>query len=83
MGNCHTVGPNEVLVISGGCCGQEGQKMTIGGYGWAWCIVTEVQRLSLEIMTLLPSIIGCESKKGVPLSVSGMVYQQAIGFCQT
>ena len=24
MGNCHTVGPNEALVISGGCCGNQG-----------------------------------------------------------
>ena len=72
MGNCHTAGPNEVLVISGGCCGQKGQKMTIGGYSWAWCIVTEVQRLSLEIMTLLPAITSCETKQGVPLNVSAV-----------
>ena len=38
MGNCHTAGPNQVLVVSGGCCGQEGQKRIIGGYAWAWCI---------------------------------------------
>ena len=64
MGNCHTVGPNEALVISGGCCGNEGKKYIVGGYGWAWCLVTETQRLSLEIMTLLPSVSNCESKKG-------------------
>ena len=90
MGNCHTVGPNEALVISGGCCGNQGpwfdfllhwidyvliflrifikpkigKKYLVGGCGWAWCLVTEVQRLSLEIMTLLPSVTNCESAKG-------------------
>ena len=64
MGNCHTVGPNEALVISGGCCGNQGKKYLVGGYGWAWCFVTEVQRISLEIMTLLPSVTNCESAKG-------------------
>jgi len=64
MGNCHTVGPNEALVISGGCCGSQGKKYLVGGYGWAWCLVTEVQRISLEVMTLLPRVTNCESAKG-------------------
>lgn len=72
MGNCHTVGPNEALVISGGCCGNQGKKYLVGGCGWAWCLVTEVQRLSLEIMTLLPSVTNCESAKGVPVTVTGV-----------
>ena len=96
MGNCHTVGPNEALVISGGCCGSQGMRIScslefftfrekksenrlkgkkylVGGCGWAWCLVTEVQRLSLEIMTLLPSVTNCESAKGkLDLTISGL-----------
>lgn len=76
MGNCHTVGPNEALVISGGCCGNQGKKYLVGGYGWAWCLVTEVQRISLEIMTLLPSVTNCESAKGNVLHFYGLVIEK-------
>jgi flotillin len=50
----------------------QGKKYLVGGYGWAWCFVTEVQRISLEIMTLLPSVTNCESAKGVPVTVTGV-----------
>uniref|UniRef100_A0A1I8FK26 PHB domain-containing protein n=1 Tax=Macrostomum lignano TaxID=282301 RepID=A0A1I8FK26_9PLAT len=33
MGNIHTVGPNEALVISGGCCGDQSVRTVIGGLG--------------------------------------------------
>ncbi|XP_064612370.1 flotillin-2-like [Liolophura sinensis] len=72
MGNIHTVGPNEALVISGGCCGAQNKKMTIGGWGWAWWLVTDVQRISLEVMTLNPVCEHVETSEGVPLTVTGV-----------
>ncbi|KAJ8312979.1 hypothetical protein KUTeg_010352 [Tegillarca granosa] len=72
MGNIHTVGPNEALVISGGCCGAEGKKTIVGGWGWAWCLVTDVQRISLEVMTLNPICESVETSEGVPVTVTGV-----------
>uniref|UniRef100_A0A914VGK8 Band 7 domain-containing protein n=1 Tax=Plectus sambesii TaxID=2011161 RepID=A0A914VGK8_9BILA len=72
MGNIHTVGPNEALVVSGGCCGAANKKITIGGWGWAWWCVTDVQRLNLEVMTLNPRCEHVETAQGVPLTVTGV-----------
>ncbi|CAK8694542.1 unnamed protein product [Clavelina lepadiformis] len=72
MGNCHTVGPNEALVVSGGCFGNDGKKYVIGGWAWACACVTEVQRLSLEVMTLNPTCSSVETAEGVPLTVTGV-----------
>ncbi|ELU07072.1 hypothetical protein CAPTEDRAFT_182829 [Capitella teleta] len=72
MGNIHTVGPNEALVISGGCCGAQSKKTIIGGWGWAWCMVTDVQTISLEVMTLNPVCENVETSEGVPLTVTGV-----------
>lgn len=72
MGNIHTVGPNEALVVSGGCCGSTQKKMMIGGWAWAWWLVTDVQRLSLEVMTLHPMCESVETAHGVPLTVTGV-----------
>jgi len=72
MGNIHTVGPNEALVISGGCCGAQTKKTIIGGWGWAWCLVTDVQSISLEVMTLNPVCENVETSEGVPLTVTGV-----------
>lgn len=72
MGNINTVGPNEALVISGGCCGARNRKTIIGGWGWAWWLVTDVQRISLEVMTLNPVCENVETSEGVPLTVTGV-----------
>jgi flotillin len=72
MGNIETVGPNEALVVSGGWCGSTSKKMVIGGWAWAWWMVTDVQRLSLEIMTLKPKCESVETAQGVPLCVTGI-----------
>ena len=42
MGNIHTSGPNEALVVSGGCFGgSESPKIKgEGGWAWAWWFVT-------------------------------------------
>ncbi|XP_076452448.1 flotillin-2a-like [Babylonia areolata] len=72
MGNIHTVGPNEALVISGGCCGAQGRKYIIGGWGWAWWMVTDTQSISLEVMTLNPVCESVETSEGVPVTVTGV-----------
>ncbi|KAK3591507.1 hypothetical protein CHS0354_031613 [Potamilus streckersoni] len=72
MGNIHTVGPNEAIVISGGCCGATDRKFIVGGWGWAWCLVTDVQTISLEVMTLNPVCESVETSEGVPVTVTGV-----------
>jgi len=73
MGNIHTSGPNEALIISGGCCGGENAKRTVvGGWGWAWWCVSDVQRMSLEVMTLQPVCDKVETIQGVPICVTGV-----------
>ncbi|KAI2582102.1 FLOT2 isoform 7 [Pan troglodytes] len=44
MGNCHTVGPNEALVVSGGCCGSDYKQYVFGGWAWAWWCISDTQR---------------------------------------
>ncbi|CAG2119078.1 unnamed protein product, partial [Medioppia subpectinata] len=72
MGNIETVGPNEALIVSGGWCGATERKFVIGGWAWTWWMVTDVQRLSLQIMTLKPRCESVETAQGVPLSVTGI-----------
>ncbi|CAG2120157.1 unnamed protein product, partial [Medioppia subpectinata] len=72
MGNIHTVGPNESLVVSGGCCGSTKKLLVVGGWSWAWWLVTDVQRLSLQVMTLSPRCESVETSQGVPLTVTGV-----------
>ncbi|CAG2164786.1 unnamed protein product [Oppiella nova] len=72
MGNIETVGPNEALIVSGGWCGSEDRKFVIGSWCWKWWLVTDAQRLSLQIMTLKPKCESVETAQGVPLSVTGI-----------
>ncbi|KAL5016886.1 hypothetical protein ScPMuIL_006475 [Solemya velum] len=72
MGNIITVGPNEAVVISGGCCGATGRKFIVGGWGWSWWLVTDVQSISLEVMTLNPVCENVETSEGVPVTVTGV-----------
>lgn len=72
MGNIHTVGPSEALVISGGCFGSAHVRTIIGGWGWAWWCVTQVQKISLGVMTLNPTCENVETMEGVPLTVTGV-----------
>eukprot|EP00051_Salpingoeca_urceolata_P028242 m.485829 g.485829 ORF g.485829 m.485829 type:complete len:451 (+) comp24000_c0_seq1:113-1465(+) len=71
MGNCHVVGPEEVIVVSGGCC-NNGKRVIIGGCAWAWCCVTDVQKISLNIVTLTPTCKSVETKEGVALTVNAV-----------
>jgi len=72
MGNIHTCGPNECIVISGGCFWSSGKNMVTGSWAWAWWLVTDVQKMSLEVMTLNPVCDNVETKQGVPLTVTGV-----------
>ena len=72
MGNIHTVGPNEALIISGGWCGSTTKKMVIGSWAWAWWAVNDVQILSLEVFSLKPKCENVETAQGVPLCVTGV-----------
>ncbi|CAH0595386.1 unnamed protein product [Chrysodeixis includens] len=72
MGNIHTVGPNEALIVSGGCFGSMTKRTIVGGWAWAWWLVTDVQRISLEVMTLNPMCEYVETAQGVPLTVTGV-----------
>ncbi|GAB6026491.1 Flotillin-2 [Chamberlinius hualienensis] len=78
MGNVYTVGPNEALVVSGGCCGSTNRTLVVGGWAWAWWLVTDVQRLSLEVMTLNPMCEAVETAQGVPLTVNGVAQCKVI-----
>lgn len=72
MGNIITVGPHECTIVSGGCCGTEGKSYIIGGWGWAWWCVSQVDKVSLRIMTLKPSIRSVETAEGVAVSCNGV-----------
>jgi len=72
MGNIHTVGPNEALVVSGGCFQTVHSSVIVGGWAWAWMGLSNVQRLSLEVMTLNPKCQDVETSQGVPLTVTGV-----------
>ncbi|XP_063002478.1 flotillin-2 isoform X1 [Elgaria multicarinata webbii] len=72
MGNCHTVGPNEALVVSGGCCGSDEKQYIYGGWAWAWWCISDTQRITLEIMTLQPRCEDVETAEGVALTVTGV-----------
>lgn len=72
MGNIHTTGPNQVMAVSGGCFGAKKTRYIIGGWAWAWWCVSEVNYLSLEVMTLNPRCDDVETAMGVPLTVTGV-----------
>ena len=46
--------------------------MVTGSWAWAWWLVTDVQKMSLEVMTLNPVRDNVETKQGVPLTVTGV-----------
>lgn len=78
MGNIYTVGPNEALVVSGGCFGQRAKRTIVGGWAWAWACVSDVQSISLEIMTLNPRCESVETAKGVAVTVTGVAQVKVI-----
>ncbi|OWA53217.1 Flotillin-2 [Hypsibius exemplaris] len=73
MGNIQVTGPNELLVVSGGLGGAQ-RRTVVGesGWAWAWWCVSDVSRLSLEVMTLKPQCNAVETSQGVQLTVTGV-----------
>lgn len=72
MGNCLTVGPNEALVVSGACCSADEKTYVVGGWAWAWWLISDTQRITLEIMTLQPRCEEVETAEGVAITVTGV-----------
>lgn len=66
------MGPNEALVVSGGCCGSDEKTYVVGGWSWAWWLLSDAQRLTLEIMTLQPRCEDVETAEGVAITVTGV-----------
>ena len=52
--------------------------MVTGSWAWAWWLVTDVQKMSLEVMTLNPVCDNVETKQGVPLTVTGVAQVQTL-----
>lgn len=75
MGNIFVVGPNEALIISGGCgCGSKvKKKIIIGNWVWAWWMFNDIQLLPLELFTLKPSCENVNTLNGVPVCITGLV----------
>ena len=78
MGQIYTVGPNEALVVSGGCCGPRVKRTIVGGWAWASTCVSDVQKISLEIMTLTPKCERVETALGVAVTVTGVAQVKVI-----
>ncbi|HNW35325.1 MAG TPA: SPFH domain-containing protein [Candidatus Ozemobacteraceae bacterium] len=80
-GRVQTVGPNEVLIISGGShtvVDPNGNKHTLGfkvvkgGRAFVWPIIERAERLSLELMTLEIQTPEVMTNSGVPVMVDGV-----------
>ena len=65
-----TCGPNEVMVVSG--CGYAHPYMIAGGRVFVWPIVQQLQRLSLNTMTLKIYSSSVYTLKGVPINCTGI-----------
>lgn len=70
------------MLFTGGCCGSTKKRTIVGGWAWAWWLVTDVQRLSLEVMTLNPMCEGVETAQGVPLTVTGVAQCKIMKVCR-
>ena len=79
MGSIYSVGFDEAIIISGGCCGGRSNiTYQIGGWAWAWWYVSDVRSISLEVMTLNPNCKEVETAEGVPLTVTGVAQVKII-----
>ncbi|XP_071519695.1 flotillin-1 isoform X5 [Panulirus ornatus] len=72
-----TCGPNEALVISG-CCLKK-PLLVPGGRAFVWPTVQQVQRISLNVMTLNVESPRVYTAQGVPISVTGIAQVKVQG----
>ncbi|KNC78155.1 hypothetical protein SARC_09399, partial [Sphaeroforma arctica JP610] len=66
--SCYVAGPNEALIVSGGLCSEDDKSFIVGGYTVICPLTTQVDRLSLEIMTITPRCEKVETLQGVALT---------------
>ncbi|KAI3353962.1 hypothetical protein L3Q82_018459, partial [Scortum barcoo] len=55
-----------------GCCGSDTKTYAVGGWAWAWWLISDTQRITLEIMTLQPRCEDVETAEGVAITVTGV-----------
>lgn len=72
-----TCGPNEALVVSG-CCHKR-PLLVPGGRAFVWPTIQQVQRISLNTMTLKVESPGVYTSQGVPISVTGIAQVKVQG----
>ena len=65
-----TCGPNEAMVVSG--CGHSKPLMIPGGRVWVWPLIQQLQRISLNTITLRIYSKEVNTSKGVPISCTGI-----------
>ena len=65
-----TSGPNEAMIVSG--FGYTSPAMIPGGRVWVWPCVQQIQRISLNTMTLQINSDHVNTKQGVPISCIGV-----------
>ncbi|GLV42738.1 Flotillin 1 [Carabus blaptoides fortunei] len=65
-----TCGPNEALVVSGCCYAKP--LLVPGGRAFVWPTIQQVQRISLNTMTLQVESPTVYTSQGVPISVTGI-----------
>merc|ERR1712176_200362 len=65
-----TCGPNEAMIVSG--FGYGSPAMLPGGRVWVWPCVQQIQRISLNTMTLQINSDHVNTKQGVPISCIGV-----------
>uniref|UniRef100_UPI0035902698 flotillin-1-like n=1 Tax=Myxine glutinosa TaxID=7769 RepID=UPI0035902698 len=66
----YTCGPNEAMVVSG--CGRSPPFTITGGRVFVWPIIQQIQRISLNTMTLNVKSDTVYTRHGVPISVTGI-----------
>uniref|UniRef100_A0A3B4BBE8 Flotillin n=1 Tax=Periophthalmus magnuspinnatus TaxID=409849 RepID=A0A3B4BBE8_9GOBI len=54
------------------CCGADEKTYVVGGWAWAWWLISDTQRMTLEIMTLQPRCEEVETAEGVAITVTGV-----------
>jgi len=75
-----TCGPNEAMVVSG--CLHSRPVMIPGGSVWVWPVIQQLQRISLNTMTLQIQSTEVTTAQGVPISCIGVAQVKIQGQSQ-
>ena len=71
MGSIHTVPLNEAIVVSGGCTGG-GRTFAVGGWVWAWWMISDVQ-VNITLILLINALYIYMLLEGLLFSFSSFV----------